>query len=153
VTKKAPVPAWQDPSLAHCFREITRLFRRVFHDHIQRFGITDGEWACLRSLWDEDGISQTVLSERLDMTPAAVALWVTVLERDGFAKRVRDRTDRRKLLIYLTPKGRATQAKLQPAIRSIHEKAFASFSDEEILTLRAMFARIEEALKTGDYDP
>lgn len=78
---------------------------------------------------------------------------MNVLERDGLAKRVIDPADRRKLLIYLTPRGRSTQAKLQPAIRAIHERAFASFSDDEIRTLHAMFARIEEALKTGDYDP
>jgi DNA-binding MarR family transcriptional regulator len=151
--KKAIAPPWDDPSFAHRFREVTRLFRRVFHKEIQRFGITDGEWACLRALWDADGISQTELSARLDMTGAAIALWINVLERDGLAKRINDPGDKRKLLIYLTPKGRNAQKLLQPSIRSIHQRVFSSFSDAEIDQLRNMLARIEDSLKAHTTTP
>ena len=138
--------AWRDPSLAHRLREITRLFRRVFHQRIAALGITDGEWACLRLLWDEDGISQTEMGERLDMTRAAVGLWINVLERDGLARRVADPTDGRRFSIFLTSKGRRMHAKLQPAIREIHESVFADCSISEIQAFGTMLSRIHRAL-------
>lgn len=117
---------WQAPSLAHRLREVARSFRRVFHQTIDDLGITDGEWACLRLLWDEDGISQTTMSERLGMTKAAVVLWVNVLERDGFAKRKVDPADGRRFRIFLTVKGRRLEAQLQPTIHAIHERCWPS---------------------------
>lgn len=138
--------AWQAPSLAHRLREVTRLFRHVFHQTIDSLGITDGEWACLRLLWDEDGISQTAMSQRLDMTKAAVALWVNVLERDGLAKRKVDRSDARRFRIFLTAKGRRMEAKLQPTIRAIHEKVLADCSIAELQAFSATLTRIQRAL-------
>jgi MarR family transcriptional regulator, organic hydroperoxide resistance regulator len=138
--------AWQAPSLAHRLREVTRLFRHVFHQTIHDLDITDGEWACLRLLWDEDGISQTEMSDRLDMTKAAVVLWVNVLERDALAKRKIDRSDGRRFRIFLTAKGRRMEAQLQPTIRAIHEKVLANCSITELQAFGATLTRIQRAL-------
>ena len=138
--------AWQAPSLAHRLREVSRLFRHVFHRTIHELGLTDGEWACLRLLWDEDGITQTAMSERLDMTRAAVALWINVLERDGLAKRTADPDDGRRFRIFLTPKGRRLEARLQPAIRSIHERVLAECSAAELRAFSATLTRIQRGL-------
>lgn len=135
-----------DQGCSHRMREITKLFARPLLLRLNRHGVTFGEWRFLRVLWERDGISQSELSDLLGMTSAATVFSVNLLERDGFAERVPDSTDRRRMLIYLTPKGRALRERLMPYARSIRLAAFAGFSEREMRQLDLMLDRIKSNL-------
>jgi MarR family transcriptional regulator, organic hydroperoxide resistance regulator len=135
-----------DQGCSHRMREITKLFARPLLRRLNRHGVTFGEWRFLRVLWERDGVSQSELSDLLDMTSAATVFSVNLLERDGFAERVPDPTDRRRMLIYLTPKGRALRERLMPYARTIRLAAFAGFSDREVRQLDVMLDRIKSNL-------
>lgn len=113
---------------------------------MERESITDGTWRCLRTLWSNDNISQRELADRLDMTTAAAVFWVNALERDGLAKRFSDKTDKRKVEVRLTAKGKRMRDRLRPEIAKVHAVVFAQFSVEELEQFHSMLTRIESTL-------
>ena len=135
-----------DQGCSHRMREITKLFAQPLQLRLSRHGVTFGEWRFLRVLWERDGISQSELSDLLGMTSAATVFSVNLLERDGLAQRIADPGDRRRMLIHLTPKGRALRDRLLPYARDIRVAAFAGFSQREVRQLDVMLDRIKANL-------
>jgi len=135
-----------DQGCSYRMREITKLFAQPLQLRLSKHGVTFGEWRFLRVLWERDGISQSELSDLLGMTSAATVFSVNLLERDGLAQRVPDPGDRRRMLIHLTPKGRALRDRLLPYARHIRVAAFAGFSEREVRQLDLMLARIKSNL-------
>ena len=64
-------------------------------------------WYFLRVLWQQDGISQRELSQRVGMMEPTTASALNNMERKGFVRRLRNRTDRRVVNVFLTERGRA----------------------------------------------
>ena len=54
-----------ETSLGYLVRETHRAFTRSLQARIAPHGITIGMWFFLRALWEEDGISQRALSQRV----------------------------------------------------------------------------------------
>src|SRR5208282_1343327 len=52
-------------SVGFVVREVWRLFARCLQPRIAREGVTIGMWFTLRMLWDEDGMTQRELGERV----------------------------------------------------------------------------------------
>ena len=134
-------------SFAWRVRDISRLFERSIVDQLDAFGITYGQWRCLRVLWVEDGLSQKVLGSRLDMTSASTVFSVNLLERDGLAKRVADPADKRRISVRLTKRGRALEAQLLPALGRLNHRIVSSFSDTDVLALSDLLDRLKTGLK------
>ena len=73
-------------------------------------------------------------------------LALRAMEREGLIRRVRNGGDRRKLNIYLTPKGRALKATLLPLAKDVVNTAVAGFSQREVKSLLEMLRRIQANL-------
>jgi DNA-binding MarR family transcriptional regulator len=134
-------------SFAWRMRDISRLFERAILEQLGAHGITYGEWRCLRVLWEEDGVSQTLLGRRLDMTSASTVFSVNLLERDRLAKRVPDRADKRRVFVRLTKRGRALKTQLLPALGDLNRRIVAGFNDAEILALSELLNRLKVDLE------
>ncbi len=134
-------------SFAWRIREITKLYSKAIEPDLARHGLTFGEWRCLRALWEEDGLSQRELSERLTMTTAAATSAVDLLERDGLADRTGDRNDKRRFFVRLTRKGKLLRDQLLPKCRALNIRLFAEFSDAEVLRIDADLNRLLAALE------
>jgi DNA-binding MarR family transcriptional regulator len=135
-------------SFAWRVRDISRLFERAIVEQLAAFGITYGEWRCLRVLWVEDGITQKLLGTRLDMTSASAVFSVNLLERDGLAKRVADRTDKRRVFVRLTKRGRALEAQLLPTLGRLNHRIVGDFSDPDVLAMSDLLDRLKHGLET-----
>jgi DNA-binding MarR family transcriptional regulator len=127
-------------------RDISRLFERAIVERLDAAGITYGEWRCLRVLWDEDGISQNELGRRLALTSASTVFSVNLLERDGLANRVPRASDRRRMLVQLTKRGRALKAQSLPAVGRMNQRIVGNFSDTELLALIDLVDRLKSGL-------
>lgn len=64
------------------------------------------------------------------------------LERKGLIRRARARDDRRKVIISLTPKGRALLDKATPAAARVAAKAWQGVTEGERQTLRDIVRKI-----------
>ena len=97
-------------------------------------------------LRDHGPMSPSELGERLIVTRATVTGVLDSLERRGYVRRSANPSDRRSLLVELTPDGRRVLQELRILIHH-HEKAWMSvFTEEELGTYIELLQRVQEAL-------
>lgn len=101
-------------SVGYMVRDLHRAFSRALQHKIAAHGVSMGQWFFLRALWEEDGLTQRELSQRVGMMEPTTVTALNSMERRGLVERVRNPHDRRKVNIYLTPKGRNLRPVLLP---------------------------------------
>lgn len=120
-----------DRSVGYQVRTTHRLLQRYLQQKIEPYGMTPGMWYFLRALWHEDGLTQRELSEIVGTMEPTTLTAIRSMERSGLVRRVRNSDDRRKINVYLTPRGQALRLKLLPLAREVVEHALAGFSDDD----------------------
>ena len=107
---------------------------------VNPFGITVDQWEILVILWEEEGITQKDLAEKLYKDQTNIARMLFKLERKGFVHRVTHESDRRSLRVYLTAKGKDIKDDiLGPSIEA-YRKTIEGLSEEEVETFRRILA-------------
>lgn len=134
-------------SLGYLFRDIHRAFSKVLQARIAAHGVTIGQWYFLRALWEEDGLTQRELSQRVGMMEPTTVTALNGMEKRGYVKRVRNTTDRRKVNIYLTDLGRSLRPKLLPFAVETNELAAAGVTPKEIEKVRQVLRHMKKNLE------
>ncbi len=137
-------------SVGYLVRQTHRAFMRSLQARIAPHGVSIGMWYFLRALWEEDGISQRELSQRVGMMEPTTASALNNMERKGFVHRVRNRADRRIVNVFLTERGRALREQLLPLAAEVNRVALRGISGEELAHLRAILTKLGAGL---DADP
>jgi len=112
-----------------------RALNPLLENRVQPYGISQGTWFFIRALWDQDGVSQRQLAHTVGASAPTALAALRNLEAGGFVVLKSDTKDRRRTIIYLTPKGRALQYRLIPAVASINPKVLKGLSAPEIQNL------------------
>ena len=133
-------------SVGYLVRQTHRAFTRALQARIAPHGVSIGMWYFLRVLWQEDGISQRELSQRVGMMEPTTASALNNMERKGFVRRLRNRTDRRIVNVFLTERGRALRRELLPLAADVNEVALRGVSADDIGKLRAVLAKLQAGL-------
>lgn len=144
------VPPHADESIAYHLRDTYRALARVFQVETQRLGVDMGVWMFLRSLWQEDGLTQKELTERAGLMQPSTSAALRQMERRGLVTQTVDTKDRRKVRIFLTPKSRALLEKLIPTAAKVRRQAVSDFSKQEVALLLEMLSRIRVNLLAAD---
>ncbi len=111
--------------------DTTRAFTTRFSKRIARHGVTFGLWPFLRALWEEDGLTQRQLSERVRMKGPTTVAAVNRLEERGLVKRAHNEHDGRKINVFLTPKGRRIYDLVMPEVAAINLQGIAGLTESE----------------------
>lgn len=127
------------------------MFARCLQPRIAREGVTIGMWFVLRMLWDEDGMTQRELGERVGINGPTMVTALNSMERAGLVKRVQNRTDRRKINVFLTERGRKLKNKLWPLAAEVLAIGLAGLSQGEIRSLNKMLAQIRLNLERDQF--
>jgi DNA-binding MarR family transcriptional regulator len=98
-------------------------------DRLAPLGLHTGQERLLAVLWEEEGLSQSELVDRLSVQPPTVTTALQRLERGGFLRREVDERNRRVSRVYLTDKGRACEEPVR-AMFSEAEEVFLRDLDE-----------------------
>lgn len=133
-------------SLGYLLRDTYRAFTKVLQTRISAHGVTIGQWYFLRVLWEEDGLTQRELSQRVGMMEPTTVTALNGMEKRGYAKRVRNATDRRKVNIFLTEKGRALRSRLLPHAADVNRIAAKNVSPQDIERIRSVLNTMKENL-------
>ncbi len=131
-----------EPLLGHLIREANRAYMRALQLRITNHGVSMGQWFFLCALWEEDGLTQRELSQRVGMMEPTTVTALNGMERRGFVERVRNTHDRRKVNIYLTPKGRALRNVLEPYAVELHDGALSGIPKADVATSLGALRRI-----------
>lgn len=130
-----------EDSVGFLIRDLNRAVQRELATLVQDRGVLHGHWYFLRLLWLEDGLTQRELAQRLGMMEPTAVVALRGMEADGWIRRVRSETDKRKVHILLTPSGRALKTKLLPVARAVNERVLRGMSPEERLFFTGLLRR------------
>src|SRR4051812_37027274 len=135
------------PPIGGEIRETHLLFRKLMQEKLRARHVTAAQWAFLRILWNEDGLNQKELAERVGVHQTTTVPAIAILERNGYVRRVRNSADRRNVMIYVTDAGRRLAHELIPYATENNRKALAGFEREEIDTLMGLLLRVQQNLR------
>jgi DNA-binding MarR family transcriptional regulator len=127
----SPAPALTDRSLSFLVRQAHRAFVARLVDELGPHDVSAAEWAVLRMLWLEEGLTQVALADRMRVRKASLTSVLSTLERKGFLRRTQRGEDRRKYHLFLTRSGRALETELLPIGAAINRRALAGIDPED----------------------
>ncbi len=136
--------------LAHLVKDATRALLRALQTRLARHSVPLGHWTFLRILWEKDGFTQRELSEQAGVMEPTTFSALKAMERLGYVKRQRQDGNRKKMFVYLTPKGRALKDKLVPLAEEVNAVAARGVRATDIATTRATLLAILENLARDD---
>jgi DNA-binding MarR family transcriptional regulator len=146
--RRPPYPP-QD-SVGHQVRWAHRALQRELEERLRPFGISSGMWHFLRALWEEDGLSQRELSERVGTSEPTTVSALHAMEKRGLALRVPNSEDRRKSNIFLTRPAKELRDMLLREAREVNRAATAGIAAAEIESLKATLAKIRQNLAAAN---
>ncbi|HTH98204.1 MAG TPA: MarR family winged helix-turn-helix transcriptional regulator [Stellaceae bacterium] len=117
-------------------------FNMALRDRLAMHDISFSQFQHLFALWRADGINQTEISGRIGITTASSTHVLNTLEQMELIRRERSDDDRRNVQVYLTPAGHALREALEGEAAIVNERAQRGLTLEEIMTLRALLARV-----------
>lgn len=150
--KKPPYSFSLEESTGYLLRMTHRSFARAVQKEIAPRGVTIGMWYFLRILWEEDGLTQRELSQRIEMMEPTTATALRNMEERNLVRRVRNTTDKRKVNIYLTDEGRALREQLLPYAREVNETALAGVAAADIACFRRVLSQMRINLGPAGMD-
>lgn len=139
-----------EESAGYLVRDTHLLFAKALRNRLQTHQITPGQWYFLRTLWDEEGLSQRELSRRVGTTEPTTVSALRLLARNGMIERIRNPKDRRTINIYLTDKARDMKAELMPVAFDVNDIATRGLSDSEFAQLRGLLQKVRENLTDAE---
>jgi DNA-binding MarR family transcriptional regulator len=132
--------------LAHLVKDATRALVRALQMRLAAHKVSFGHWTFLRILWEGDGLTQRELSVEAGVMEPTTLTAVRAMERLGYVTRRRVGDDRKKVHVFLTPKGRALKRRLVPLAEDVNNIAVAGVKGADIVTTRAVLLAIIENL-------
>lgn len=137
-------------SVGHQVRWAHRALQRELEERLRPYGISAGMWHFLRALWEEDGLSQRELSDRVGTTEPTTVSALHAMEKRGLALRVPNATDRRKSNIFLTRPAKELHDLLLREARDVNRTATVGIDAVEIRSLKSILEKIRKNLAAAN---
>jgi DNA-binding MarR family transcriptional regulator len=148
MTEDPPLAVRRD-SLGYLVNHLGRMLGLHLRERIVSHGVVPGQFAQLLALYEEDGLTQNQLCERVRIDQSTMARTLQRMERDGLIRRTPDPGDRRQALITLTEKARAIEPDLVQAAHDVNAVATKGFTPEEVAAFLTVVTRLIDNLETG----
>ncbi len=126
-----------------------RTHRRAMHRYFQSVGMFNGHPHMLFHLAHTPGISQKELAQRMEISPASVAISIRRLESAGLIRRQRDARDARVWHLYLTPQGERMDAACARGRDFMIDTLYRDFTPQEQQELYRLLDKMIVNLQAG----
>ncbi|MGF0537640.1 MarR family winged helix-turn-helix transcriptional regulator [Agrobacterium sp. ES01] len=114
-------------SATYLAAQLAKGFNRSLQMKAARLGFSPGQFPILIELWEEEGLTQKQLLDRVDIEQATMANTLSRMERDGLVERRPHPKDKRAQLVFLTEKARAMREEAMSTAEEADEFLFAGF--------------------------
>lgn len=123
---------------------MTKLYKPL----LEPLGLTYPQYLAMLVLWQGDGITVSQLGERLALDSGTLTPLLKRLETSGLVQRLRDTADERRVLLQLTPAGRALKSRAMRVPQAIAAASGCELSELSELTsrLQALRQRLSTSL-------
>jgi MarR family transcriptional regulator, organic hydroperoxide resistance regulator len=137
--------------LAHLVKDATRALVRALQMRLAAHHVSFGHWTFLRILWEGDGLTQRELSEEAGVQEPTTFAALKAMQRLGYVTRRQRGGDRKKVYVFLTPRGRALKRALVPLAEEVNAIAARGVASRDIATTRkVLFAIIENLARDAE---
>ncbi|MFF5923922.1 MarR family winged helix-turn-helix transcriptional regulator [Streptomyces flavochromogenes] len=132
---------------AYLMYALGKVARRRLSERLEARGLRLWHLTVMTLLADLGPQMKTALASRLDMNASDLVKIVNDLARTGQVDCVRDRTDRRRVVVQLTPEGRTYLAGLSAEIASADDELLAPLDAAEREQLGSLLRRVHGHLE------
>ena len=127
------------------FRTTRRLRSRAGKHPIE--GLSLPQYHLLEALRDDDELTVGVLAEAAGVAPPTATRMLDCLARDGYVVRRHSETDRRAVLVSLTPTGRTALEAAHEQVSAWRRRVFERLEPEEREQAAALLTRLTAVLE------
>jgi len=110
----------------------------LLREEIDQYDLTPPQFGLLAFLWQEDGLTQTELSERGQIDRTTIGGLIDRLEKTGMVERRQHPQDRRAYKIHLTARGRELEGPLCECAKRTLARFTKGLSEQDVNELRRM---------------
>jgi MarR family transcriptional regulator, organic hydroperoxide resistance regulator len=114
---------------------------RAYKPLLEPLGVTYPQYLVLLVLWEGDGLTVSQLGERLTLDSGTLTPLLKRLEQQGLVTRLRDAADERRVMLRLSPAGRALKKRAQGVPQAIACASACSLDEIRQLTQRLSLLR------------
>jgi len=136
VEKLNTVPELKYERMAHIVRELSKQYFNSLERRLLPYGVNHGFWGYLRELWNEEGISQKTLSERVGLTGPTTNSVVKRMLAAGLVELRPVIEGKPRQVVYLTEYGKSLKDTLEPLAKEVNDVAESGMNPEEIEIVR-----------------
>lgn len=117
-----------------------------FRSVIEPFGLDPRQFAVLRAVASDEGVSQQACGASLRVQPSRMVALVDELEDRGLIERRVNPTDRRARALHVTPAGRRILARAFEAVGRNEAAVFAALGEADRAELRRLLYSVAASL-------
>ncbi len=140
----------RNDSATYLAAQLAKSFSKALNKRAAALGFSPGQFPVLLELWNEDGLTQRQLLDRVDVEQATLANTLSRMERDGLIKRKPHPRDRRAQIIELTGAGRDLEGQAIAASKDTDDAMLAGLLKFERQLLLEYMGRTIEAARAVD---
>jgi len=135
-------------SLGHLATQFSKATLKRINQDLQAGGypITSEQWTALVHIWNQGGLTQQELGERLLKDKTNIARLAASLERLDYITRQPGQTDRRERTLRLTQLGQQAMPGIAALVQRVLADAYAGIDEHELALCRRVLARARQNL-------
>jgi len=131
-----------DQCLNFVLTKAQQSIHHFFKAQLAPFGVTPGQYAVMKCLWDEDGKTAKQIAELLFLDGSTITGVLDRIEQKGLIEKQVDPRDRRAIRVMLTDAGRSLEEPLTQVIIEANQKALVNFNDIEGESLKSLLHKL-----------
>jgi homoprotocatechuate degradation regulator HpaR len=135
-------------SLLRAREAVMRQFRPALRDH----DLTEQQWRILRALTAVEAIEVTELARTAYLLGPSLSRILRDLESRGLIERKVAKTDLRRAMVSISPKGLKLIEAVAPTSEAIYAEITRRYGARKLAELQAMLRMLEESLSGPDED-
>ncbi|RVU47097.1 MarR family winged helix-turn-helix transcriptional regulator [Rubrivivax rivuli] len=138
-------PAWLalDHQLCFALYSASLAMTKLYKPLLDPLGLTYPQYLVMLVLWEGDGLTVGAVGERLALDSGTLTPLLKRLEGAGYVQRLRDAADERRVLLQLTPAGRALKQRAAAVPPQVAQASGCTLGELSSLTARLHALREE----------
>jgi len=140
-----------DHQLCFALYSASLAMTKLYKPLLEPLGLTYPQYLVMLVLWESDGIAVSQLGERLSLDSGTLTPLLKRLEAGGLVQRLRDAADERRVLLRLSPAGRALKTRALAVPESVACAAGCELDELAALTarLKTLRQQIQDSTPTA----
>ncbi|MEZ5661120.1 MAG: MarR family transcriptional regulator [Burkholderiaceae bacterium] len=139
-----------DRNFGLILHDVARLLRTNFDRRVRDLGLTRSQWWVLTHLYHQDGLTQTELSELMEIERPSLGRLLDRLEAKNWIRRDNDPNDRRVNRVYLTLDVKPMVRQMRQHASAVRQQALAGLGDDRREQFIDTLVQIKQNLQETD---